>query len=264
MLGAIIGDVVGSVYEFQSDKTKDFPLFSADSRPTDDSVMTCAVALACIDSGCESESKFKNALIARMHQLGEEYPDAGYGGRFAAWLENGDVEPYGSWGNGSAMRVSPVAYLSNNIVDVEKYARWSAEVTHNHPEGIKGAQAAACAVFLARKGKGKDVIRRYISEYYYDLDFTLDEIRGDYCFDVTCAGTVPQAIECFLEAESFEDTIRSAISLGGDGDTLAAIAGAIAEAYYGIPDELAEEASVYLDDTILGIVEGFHEYFMGD
>ena len=163
---------------------------------------------------------------------------------------HGFTEPYNSYGNGSAMRVSPVAWVAETLEDAEEFAAWSAEVTHNHPEGIKGAEAVAAAIFLARDGKSKEKIREYIEEKYYDLDFTIDEIRPSYSFDVTCQGSVPQAIECFLESEDFEDAIRNAISLGGDGDTQAAIAGAIAEAYYGIPDELSEKIMEYLDDTL--------------
>ena len=162
---------------------------------------------------------------------------------------NDTMGPYGSYGNGSAMRVSPVAYVAGTLDEAEKLAKWSAEVTHDHPEGIKGAQAVAAAIYLAKEGHDKDEIRAYIEEKYYDLDFTLDEIRPSYSFDVTCMGSVPQAIMCFLEAEDFEDAVRNAISLGGDGDTIGAIAGAIAEAYFGIPDELQEEAMEYMDDT---------------
>ena len=224
MLGAIIGDVVGSLYELSSDKTKDFPLFAPGCRPTDDSIMTVAVGLACLDTDCRSDASFKNALIRRMHELGREYPDAGYGGGFYRWLIYGDTAPYNSYGNGSAMRVSPVAWVATSLEEAETFAQWSAEVTHNHPEGIKGAQAVAAAIYLARDGKSKDEIRAYIEENYYDLSFTIDEIRPSYSFDVTCQGSVPQAIECFLESENFEDAIRNAISLGGDGDTQAAMA----------------------------------------
>ncbi len=250
MLGAIIGDIVGSPYEFDSDKTKDFLLFSTDCRPTDDSVMTIAVGCACVEADCFDEDAFKSTLVQRMRELGRLYRDAGYGGRFYRWLISDTMGAYNSFGNGSAMRVSPTAYAVDTLEDVERLARWSAEVTHNHPEGIKGAQAIAAAVFLARTGSGKDEIKRYIEEKYYDLDFTLDEIREGYGFDVTCQGSVPQAIECFLEAEDYEDAIRNAVSLGGDADTQAAMAGAIAEAFYGIPDEIQEAGLGYLDDTL--------------
>lgn len=249
MLGAIIGDIVGSVYEFDSDKTKNFPLFSSGCSPTDDSLMTMAVGITCVSADTRNESEFKRTICSMMREIGRQYPDAGYGGRFFDWLMSDTMGAYGSYGNGSAMRVSSVAYAGSSLEEVERLAKWSAEVTHDHPEGIKGAQAVAAAIFLAKEGKSKDEIRSYIEEKYYDLDFTLDEIRPSYRFDVTCMGSVPQAIECFLEADDFEDAIRNAISLGGDGDTIAAMTGAISEAYFGIPDELQEEVMDYMDDT---------------
>lgn len=250
MLGAIIGDIVGSPYEFVSGKTKDFPLFIPQCRPTDDSIMTIAVGCACVEADCSDEEKFKKTLVEKMRELGRLYPDAGYGGMFYGWLISDQMQAYNSFGNGSAMRVSPVAYAARTLSEVERLAKWSAEVTHNHPEGIKGAQAVAAAIFLARTGWGKDAIRQYIEKRYYSLDFTLDEIREGYDFDVTCEGSVPQAIECFLEAEDYEDAIRNAVSLGGDADTQAAMAGAIAEAFFGIPEELQAEGLSYLDDTL--------------
>lgn len=185
-----------------------------------------------------------------MRELGHQYPDAGYGGMFYRWVLGYLDEPYGSYGNGSAMRVSPVAWAVDTLEEVETLAKWSAEITHDHPEGIKGAQAVAAAIFLARTGADKEEIRNYIQENYYNLNFTLDEIRPRYRFDVTCQGSVPQAIVCFLEAEDFEDAIRNAVSLGGDCDTQAAMAGAIAEAYFGIPDDLQEEVFEYIDETL--------------
>lgn len=264
MLGAIIGDVAGSVYEFESHKSKNFPFFSPDCFPTDDSIMTMAVAMACVESNLDSEASFKRALIARMHELGERYPDAGYGGKFAYWLMRGSDKPYNSYGNGSAMRVSPVAWAAGSLDEAEKLAKWSAEVTHNHPEGIKGAQAVAAAIYLARIGKSKEEIRAYIVEKYYDLDFTLDEIRPTYSFNETCQGSVPQAIVCFLEADGFEDAVRNAISLGGDGDTQAAIAGSIAEAFFGIPEELEDGVFGFLDDLLIAAYQEFSVNFMGD
>ena len=249
MLGAIIGDIVGSIYEFDSEKIKNFPLFSPGCSPTDDSLMTMAVGVTCVFADTHGESEFKHTLIRMMREIGRQYPTAGYGDRFFDWLMSDTMGPYGSYGNGSAMRVSPVAYVAKTLAEAEKLARWSAEVTHDHPEGIKGAQAVAAAIYLAKEGHDKDEIRAYIEEKYYDLDFTLDEIRPSYSFDITCMGSVPQAIMCFLEAEDFEDAVRNAISLGGDGDTIGAIAGAIAEAYFGIPDELQEEGMEYMDDT---------------
>lgn len=249
MLGAIIGDIVGSVYEFRSDKTKRFPLFSRGCAPTDDSLMTMAVGIACVSANTDNEEEFKRTLCEMMREIGRQYPDVGYGGDFYDWLMSDDAGPYGSYGNGSAMRVSPTAYAARSLEDAERLARWSAEVTHNHPEGIRGAEAVAAAVFLAREGRSRDEIREYISRKYYDLDFTLDEIRPAYGFDVSCEGSVPQAIECFLEARDFEDALRNAVSLGGDGDTIAAIAGAIAEAYFGIPDDIAKKAFEFMDET---------------
>lgn len=264
MLGAIIGDVVGSRYEFDSDKSKDFEFFSPDCRPTDDSIMTVAVACACLEGELQDEDSFKAALVRKMHELGKLYPHAGYGGKFYRWLMLGLTEPYNSFGNGSAMRVSPVGWVADTLEETERLARWSAEVTHNHPEGIKGAQATAAAIFLARTGKSKNEIRAYIEEKYYDLNFTLDEIRPSYSFDVTCQGSVPQAIKCFLESTDFEDAIRNAVSLGGDCDTQAAIAGSIAEAFYSIPEEMEEAIFDYLDDTLTESYREWHDYYRAD
>lgn len=237
MLGAIIGDIAGSLYEFESPKTKDIELFVEGSRLTDDSIMTVAVGCACADSDLQDEKDFKLSVMWYMRRIGRQYPRAGYGGMFYRWLISDVMPAYNSFGNGSAMRVSPVAWVADSLEQAETLAKWSAEVTHNHPEGIKGAQAVASAVYLARQGKTKEELKAYIEAHYYALDFTLDEIRPNYSFDVSCQGSVPQAIQCFLEATDFEDAIRNAISLGGDGDTIAAMAGAIAEAYYGIPEK---------------------------
>ncbi|MGM9683587.1 MAG: ADP-ribosylglycohydrolase family protein [Eubacteriales bacterium] len=250
MLGAIIEDIVGSPYEFESDKTKDFMLFSPHCRPTDDSIMTIVVGCACVEADCYDEDEFKRKLVEKMRELGRLYRGAGYGGMFYRWLMSDPMQAYNSFGNGSAMRVSPTAYAVDTLEDVERLARWSAEVTHNHTEGVKGAQTVAAAIFFSRTGSSKDEIKQYIESKYYDLDFTLNEIREGYSFDVTCQESVPQAIECFLEAEDYEDAIRNAVSLGGDADTQAAMAGAIAEAFFGTPDELQEEGLSYLDDTL--------------
>lgn len=250
MLGAIIGDIVGSPYEFGSEKSKDFQLFAPGCRPTDDSIMTIAVGLACMEADCDNEFEFKKCLTRRMRELGRQYPFAGFGEMFFQWLMDENAGSYGSYSNGSAMRVSPVAWFTDTLEDAERLAKWSAEITHDHPEGIRGAQAVAAAVFLARNGADKDEIRDYISEKYYDLDFTVEQIRPDYCHTMTCEGSVPQAIVCFLDAEDFEDAIRNAVSLGGDGDTQAAIAGSIAEGFYGIPEELAEAAYECMDDIL--------------
>lgn len=250
MLGAILGDIIGSVYEFDSHKLKEFPLFTGGSRLTDDSLMTMAIGCACVSADLCDEDDFKEKAAYFMRLIGNQYLDAGFGGNFYKWLIDNTKGPYNSYGNGSGMRVSPVAYAGNTLDEVEKLAKWSAEVTHNSTDGVNGAQAIAASVFLARTGKSKEEIRKYVSDNYYVLDFTLDSIRPTYSFDVTCKGSVPQAIVCFLESTNFEDTIRNAVSLGGDCDTIGAMAGAIAEAYYGIPEDLQEKAFEYMDDTV--------------
>lgn len=252
MLGAIVGDIAGSVYEWNNVKTKNFQLFSPGCFFTDDTVMTIAIAEGLMNGGSDE------AFIKAMKKYGGMYPNAGYGGRFCSRLFSEDNHPYNSWGNGSAMRVSPVAWLFNTITEVEKYAEISAAVTHNHPEGIKGAQATAAAIFLARKGKSKVEIKVYIeSTYSYDLSRSLDEIRPNYRFNESCQGTVPEAITAFLESKDFEDAIRNAISLGGDSDTIAAITGSIAEAVYNIPKEIKEKALIFLDEYILETYQQF-------
>ena len=231
MIGAIIGDVVGSVYEFDNIKTKEFPLFSPRCTFTDDTVMTVAVASALLRSRTE-DMAFPYLVTQEMHRFGRKYPHAGYGRRFYRWLRSKDPEPYYSLGNGSAMRVSPCGDLASSLEEALSLAQASAEPTHDHPEGIKGAQAVAAAVYLARTGRSKSEIREYIELNFYPLDFTLDSIRPAYSFNETCPGSVPQAIQAFLESDSFEDAIRGAVSIGGDSDTIAAIAGSIAWPYY--------------------------------
>lgn len=254
MLGAIAGDVIGSVHEGAGTKTKDFPLFTSGSRFTDDTVLTVAVA--------ESLLRQRDYVDA-FHDYFHAYPDAGYGTTFYLWASSGRREPYNSWGNGSAMRVSPVAYLGPTLEDVLAEATRSAEVTHNHEQGIRGARATAAAIFLARAGAGKDEIRRYTEEQFdYFLDETLDQLRPTYHFDVSCQGSVPQSIIAFLESTDFEDAVRNAISLGGDTDTMACIAGAIAEAYYGgVPPDIAERVLMALDDRLRRVVEEFQGRF---
>jgi ADP-ribosylglycohydrolase len=248
MIGAIIGDIIGSVYEWNNIKTKEFQLFSPGCSFTDDTVMTLAIAEGLMNGGSDED------FIHAMKKYGQRYPNAGYGVRFGSWLFSGDVHPYNSWGNGSAMRVSPVAWSFDTLSEVEQYAEISAAVTHNHPEGIKGAQATAAAIFLARKGKTKDYIKAYVeSKYGYNLSRTLDEIRPSYRFNESCQKTVPEAITAFLESVDFEDAIRNAISLGGDSDTLAAITGSIAEAAYNIPQTIKEKAMTILDKSLLEI-----------
>ena len=261
MLGAIIGDIAGSRFEWKPVKTKDFPLFDKGCRPTDDSVMTLAIGKAFLISR-KDHSDLKENVIRCMQELGRKYPRAGYGGRFSDWIVSPDPKPYNSWGNGSAMRVSPCGYVAASLEEAEELAAEVSVVTHNHPEGIKGAKATAAAIFLARCKYSADEIKTYIKENYYDIHFTLDDIRPGYSFDVSCHGSVPQSLESFFESESYEDAIRNAISLGGDSDTMAAIAGSIAEAYYGIPDELKETARIYLDNTQLEILDAFTETFI--
>lgn len=240
MLGAIIGDMVGSVYEFDNHRSKDFPFFAKECFPTDDSIMTIALAKAIMENNGKAEGLSEQA-VKWMRLIGRQYVNCGYGRRFYDWIYNDVPQPYGSYGNGAAMRVSACGWAANNIEEAKKLSYAVTCVTHDHPEGIKGAEATACAIYLARTGSSKEDIRRYIEENYYKLDFTLDSIRHIYRFDESCQGTVPQAIEAFLEAESFEDAIRNAISIGGDSDTLAAITGGIAEAYFGITEQLQTE-----------------------
>lgn len=221
--------------------------------------MTIAVAEALMDSGLDAdEDKIKSAIVESMQKWGHKYPDAGYGGRFIGWLAEKDPQPYGSWGNGSAMRVSAVGWLYDSVERTREVARWTAEVTHNHPEGVKGAESTAAAIFLARKGKNKDEIKQYIiDEFGYDLSRTCDEIRPYYHHVESCQETVPEAITAFLEGNDFEDVIRTAVSLGGDCDTLTCIAGGIAEAFYGIPTELINECLHRVTYDIKDVIEGF-------
>ena len=241
MYGAILGDIIGSPFEFdRGNKTKNFELFSRGAEFTDDTVMTIAVCEALLEAGVDSdENKMKEFLVHHLQHWGNKYPLAGYGVKFNWWLGMQNPEPYNSFGNGSAMRVSSVAWLYNSIDRVREVARITAEVTHNHPEGIKGAEATASAIFLARTGSTKSEIRNYITTNFgYDLTRTCDEIRPNYRHVESCQQTVPEAITAFLEGEDFEDVIRTAVSLGGDCDTLTAIAGSIAEGFYGVPEHL--------------------------
>ena len=260
MLGAIIGDIVGSRFEFHNHRSKDFELFTNRCFFTDDSVMSIALAKAVMDS-LDGKGVLRKLAVKYMQMFGRRYPDRGYGGRFRGWLWNDEPKPYCSFGNGSAMRVSACGFAGNNIEEVKKLSYDVTCVTHNHPEGIKGAEATAVCVFLARQGKTIPEIREYVNNNYYKLDFSIDEIRPTYRFNEICQDTVPQAIEAFLESTSFEDAIRIAISLGGDSDTIGAITGSIAEAYYGIPDDIRKHALTYLDDNLRGIVETFENRF---
>lgn len=258
MYGAILGDIIGSPYDFdRGSKSKHFPLFSPASCFTDDTVMTVAVAEAFLDAPLDDEV-IRERLIESMQKWGRLYPDAGYGARFRSWLMDPDPQPYGSWGNGAAMRVSSVAWLYDDLGTVRRMARLSAEVSHDHPEGIKGAEATACAIFLARNGHSKEEIKAYIQQrFHYDLSRTCDEIRPGYRHVESCQETVPEALTAFLEGDSFEDVIRTAVSLGGDCDTLTAIAGSVAEAFYGIPEELKEECRSFLTEDILAVLDNF-------
>ena len=257
MYGAILGDIVGSPYEFDCNnyKVKDFPLFSRRSDFTDDTVMTLAVAKALLSSRGQDDTAIKAALVREMQRLGRAYPDRGYGTHFGGWLYEDDPQPYRSYGNGSAMRVSSVAWLAKNMVEALHLAHLTTEVSHNHPEGIKGAQATAAAIFLAHMGHDKAEIKAYVErELSYDLSRTCDEIRPTYHHVESCQETVPQAITAFLESRDFEDALRTAVSLGGDSDTLAAITGSIAEAFYGVPEELRQECRMRLTPELAEIL----------
>lgn len=260
MYGAILGDIIGSPFEFdRGNKSKDFPLFSKESHFTDDTVMTIAVAEAFMDAqGAKDIEWIRRRLITSMQHYGRLYPHAGYGGMFRHWLRAKYPQPYGSYGNGSAMRVSSVAWLYDDLDTVRSMARLSAEVTHNHHEGIKGAEAIASAIFLARTGSTKATIKAYIEgQFCYDLSRTCDEIRPSYHHVESCQETVPEAITAFLEGESFEDVIRTAVSLGGDCDTLTCIAGAIAEGFYGVPEKLKQECRNRLPQQLLEVLQQF-------
>ena len=258
MYGAILGDMIGSPYEFDmGDKSKEFPLFSRFSTFTDDTVMTIAVAEATMELVREGHGG-REKLIASMQKFGKLFPGAGYGGMFRQWLRSDEPQPYGSYGNGSAMRVSAVAWLFGDLASVRTAARRSAEVSHNHPEGIKGAEATASAIFLARTGSTKPEIKAYVEENFgYDLSRSCDEIRPNYHHVETCQETVPEAITAFLEGRSFEDVIRTAVSLGGDCDTLTCIAASIAEGFYGVPEYLKQECKNRLPEELRAVLERF-------
>lgn len=262
MYGAILGDIIGSPFEFdRGDKTKDFKLFSRRSHFTDDSVMTLAVCEALLKVGQDATVKeIEDAVISSMQSWGRRYPHAGYGGYFRRWLTACHPEPYNSFGNGSAMRVSAAGWLYDSLEKTRTVAKATANVTHNHPEGIKGAEATASAIFMARNGSSKEEIKKYIEkEFHYDLNRTLNEIRPDYHMDETCQKTVPEAIIAFLEATDFEDAIRNAVSLGGDTDTLGAITGSIAEAYYRIPEWLMTECRKRINRDMRVVLDDFND-----
>lgn len=263
MYGAILGDIIGSPYEFDGgNKKKDFPLFISHSHFTDDTVMTIAVCDGILKAGFDAdEQTMKKAIISSMQLWGHRYPHAGYGGKFYKWLATEDTKPYGSYGNGSAMRVSSAGWLFETLERTREVARWTAEVTHNHPEGVKGAESVAAATWLARNGKSKEEIKEYIvCEFGYDLSRTCDQIRPEYYHLESCQKTVPEAITAFLEGTSFEDVIRNAVSLGGDCDTLTDIATGMAEAFYGCPNELKKECLNRIPEDMQMVVKNFEEF----
>jgi type I restriction enzyme M protein len=260
MLGAIIGDIAGSRFEWNNIKTKEFEFFADECDVTDDSIMSLAVARALL--GCKGYyDRLGEAAVKAMREVGRPYPNCGYGGMFRQWMYSGDPKPYNSFGNGAAMRVSACGFAAKTLDETKLLSRIVTEVTHNHPEGIKGAEATAVCIYLAREGKNMHEIRDYVNERYYPMDFTLGSIRADYRFNETCQNTVPQSIMAFLESTGFEDAIRNAISIGGDSDTLAAITGGIAEAYHGIPADLRRRALIFLDEQLLGILNDFESAY---
>lgn len=262
MIGAIIGDIVGSRFEWHNHPSKTFELFSEDCFFTDDTVMTMAICQALLR--CQNNTgDLSNRAVESMQAMGRLYPSIGYGSLFQHWLQSSEPKPYGSYGNGSAMRVSGCAYAGQSLEEVKAFSQAVTEVTHNHPEGIKGAEAVAGAIFMARTGSNLKAIRSWIDQNYYAMDFTLDEIRGrgNTDFKATCQETVPQALVAFFESKDFEDAIRNAISLGGDSDTIAAMTGSVAEVYYGVPQPIRKKALSFLDSRLKGILHDFEETY---
>ena len=260
MLGAIIGDIVGSRFEWNNNRSKKFDLLTYRCSVTDDSIMSLAIAKALLES-TPGYSDLSNNAVKNMQSIGRKYPNCGYGSRFRGWVQSDNPQPYNSYGNGAAMRVSACGFVADSLDMAKQLSKTVTEVTHNHPEGIKGAEATTVAIFLARSGKNLLEIRDYITKNYYTLDFTLDSIRDKYDFNVSCQGSVPQALEAFFESTGFEDAIRNAVSIGGDSDTLAAIAGGIAEAYYGIPTDIRKHALTFLDERLLKILVEFENKY---
>ena len=261
MLGAVIGDIIGSRFEFSGKKQKNFTLFGEYSRFTDDTVMTCAIAKALLDCRGDYEELSAKAVEC-MQELGRKYPDRGYGGMFSHWLDESYPQPYHSYGNGSAMRVSPVAYVAQTIEAVKDLSRKVTVVSHDHPEGVKGAESVAVAVWLALHGKSKKEIKKYIEENYYHIKDSYDDLPFTFLVDATCQETVPPSLYSFFATDSFEDAIRTAVAFGGDADTMAAITGSIAGAYYGIPKDIENKTASYLDEFLLNILDGFRRQFM--
>lgn len=250
MIGAIVGDIIGSVYEWNNIKTKDFPLFSDGCFFTDDSILTIALADSILSS---------TPYVDNLKRFYRWYPDGGYGGSFHQWAQSLNTEPYNSWGNGAAMRISPVGYAYNDLDTVLQKAKEFTKITHSHPEGIKGGQATAAAIFLARTGKSKLEIKEFVeTRFQYDLSKHVDEIRPTYKFDVSSQGTVPQAVRAFIDSTSFDDAIRTAVSLGGDTDTLTCITGGIAQAFYkGVPESIQSKVYAILDERLGKITKEF-------
>lgn len=260
MLGAIVGDIVGSRFEWHNIKTKEFELFHYKCRPTDDTIMSLALAKAILDSKPDY-SDLGELAVDNMQSLGRKYPNCGYGGHFKKWVFTMDPEPYHSFGNGSAMRVSAAGFAAKSLEEAKVLSRKITEVTHDHPEGVKGAEAVVVAIYMAKTGSTLQEIRYVIDQDYYPMDFTLDAIRPTYEFDVTCQGSVPQALMAFFESTSFEDAIRNAVSIGGDSDTIAAICGSVAEAYYGISEKLRKQTLMFLDERLLKILTDFEKVY---
>lgn len=259
IIGAICGDIIGSTREFHPIKVKDFELIPNNSRFTDDTVLTLSIASWII----KDPSFSKKALIDEIKSICSKYPSIGYGHRFNNWIFSEDTKAYKSWGNGSAMRVSPVAWAANSLEEAETLAKISAEVTHNHPEGIKGAVAVAGSIYLARTGEDKEFIKDYVEKNFkYNLSRKLNEIRPEYSFEVSCQKSVPEAIICFLESYDYEDTVRNAVSLGGDADTQAAISGSIASGFYEVPQKIVTGCLEKLDDNLLNILNDFNENYL--
>jgi len=260
MLGAIIGDIVGSRFEYESIKTKSFEFITDDCFFTDDTVMTIAVGKALID--CKVDyTLLTDKVIETLRYFGSKYPDAGYGGMFTHWLESDHPNPYHSYGNGSAMRVSACGIVGKSIEEVKMLSKKVTEVTHNHPESITAAEATAMMVYMARNNHTKEEMKAYCEKHYYPLDFSIDEVREYYFFSEKAKETVPYAIQSFMESDSFEDAIRNAISLGGDADTLGAITGSIAGEYYGIPKMINEKALNILDKELRKQLNDFEDLY---
>ena len=256
MIGAIIGDVVGSRFEWNNHRSKDFELFTPKCFATDDSIMTLAIGEALMRSRSDW-SDLDAQAVRCMQAIGRPYPNCGYGGRFQRWIYSDHPHPYKSYGNGAAMRVSACGFVAGSLEEAKALSKAVTKVTHNHPEGLKGAEATTVAIYMARSGSSMAEIREVIDRAYYPMNFTLDEIRPTYRFNETCQGTVPQALMAFFESTGFEDAIRNAISVGGDSDTLAAITGGVAQAYYGVPVELHDQAIEYLNPSLLDVLQRF-------